>query len=71
MIQTVTLELPASWACALINGDESDNAIWEEISSTFSDLGYNPGKTLSVSNSSYMGRFNGILTEMASYTVAV
>lgn len=71
MIKTVTLELPSHWACALINGDEPDSTIWDEIQATFAALGYKPGNTLNVSDDSYTGHFNGLMTEMASYTVAV
>lgn len=71
MIETVQIELPSYWACALINGDEPDSTVWDEINKTFAEIGYVPSNTLSVSDDYQIGRFNGLLTEMAVYTIAV
>ena len=69
MKQIEQIELPAYWASALINGD-TDNA----AATLEADRWLNRNTTLNViscSDNSYIGRYDGLICDMLTYTVEV
>jgi len=67
-MQTLTFELPAHWACALINGDLSGytDAEVKEITLWLQANG-NPN-IVDMVGEPFFGRFNGLMGELAEYT---
>ena len=67
-MQTLKFELPAHWAWALINGDLSGytDAELKEITLWLQANG-NPN-IVDVVGEPFIGRFNGLICEMAEYT---
>ena len=67
-MRAITYELPAYWASALINNDWSgyDETEREEIKNWLKFNG-NP-KIVDIVGESFVGRFNGLICQMAEYT---
>jgi hypothetical protein len=77
LIDTIEFDAPAHWASAFINGDcsgfdDSDQA--EHDAFCERELGENNGvhsEVTDCSEESFFGRFNGLVTDLATYTANV
>lgn len=67
-MKTTIIPLPAHWASPLINNDWS-GADFRDRADIYTWLADNDGKQpVSCSDEGYVGRFNGIQTELLDYT---
>lgn len=68
-IKTVTVELPAYWAGYLINNNAAslEDSV-EDVKAALAEAGVRSIDCLTVSDESFTGRFNGLVTELSTYT---
>lgn len=65
----LTFDLPACWASALINNDDSGLDARETNDMNQWYLKNTPGLAcINVSESSFLGHFNGLMTDLATYS---
>jgi hypothetical protein len=71
-MKTITFEAPAQWASLLINNDFSGLNSIEALEALhcLAQQGENP-RAIACSENAYIGKHNGLMREMLSYTARV